>query len=69
MADEAQSSTLSGCSYCDVGSSIVCFSTFFEADVSHALQQTAFRLYFCLRTDEFHTSEKLVTKVEKILEL
>ena len=32
------------------------------------LQQTAFRPDLCLVTDDFHTPEELVAKVEKILE-
>ena len=32
------------------------------------LNQTAFRPDFCLKTDDFHTPEKLIAKVEKILE-
>ncbi len=33
------------------------------------LQQTAFRPYFCLGTDDCRTPGKLVAKVEKILEI
>ena len=36
--------------------------------LSYEPQQTAFRPDFCLGTDEFHTPEELVAKVEKILE-
>ena len=34
----------------------------------YELEQTAFRPDFCLGTDDFHTSEELVARVEKILE-
>ena len=34
----------------------------------YELQQTAFRPDFCLGTDDFHTSEELVAKVEKELQ-
>ena len=34
----------------------------------YELNQTAFRPDFCLGTDDFHTSEELVARVEKILE-
>ena len=35
--------------------------------LQYELQQTAFRPDFCLSTDEFHTPEELVAKIEKIL--
>ncbi len=35
----------------------------------YELNQTAFRPDFCLGTDDFHTPEKLVAKVEKIFEI
>ena len=34
----------------------------------YELNQTAFRPDFCLGTDDFHTSEELAARVEKILE-
>ena len=34
----------------------------------YELNQTAFRPDFCLGTDDFHTSEELVARFEKILE-
>ena len=34
----------------------------------YELNQTAFRPDFCIGTDDFHTSEKLVATVEKIFE-
>ncbi|MDG2198668.1 MAG: N-formylglutamate amidohydrolase [SAR324 cluster bacterium] len=36
--------------------------------LSYELNQTAFRPDFCLGTDEFHTPEELVAKVEKTFE-
>ncbi len=34
----------------------------------YELNQTAFRQDFCVGTDDFHTPEELVARVEKILE-
>ena len=36
--------------------------------LAYELNQTAFRPDFCLGTDDFHTSEELVAKVEKELQ-
>ena len=35
--------------------------------LQYELQQTAFQSDFCLSTDDFHTPEELVAKIEKIL--
>ena len=42
--------------------------SFLALPLPYELEQTAFRPDFCLGTDDFHTPEELVAKVEKILE-
>ena len=63
MTDAVEES-LSANDYC----LIIDGQSFPALPLPYELNQTAFRPDFCLGTDDFHTPEELVAKVEKILE-
>ena len=63
MTDAVEGS-LSASDYC----LIIDGQSFPALPLPYELNQTAFRPDFCLGTDDFHTPEELVARVEKILE-
>ena len=61
---EAVEESLSANDYC----LIIDAQSFPALPLPYELNQTAFRPDFCLGTDDFHTPEELVARVEKIFE-